>query len=208
MARRAKPAVEPVASLAPPSSSEQRAAVPVPQLGLEAREAELAIALAGLRDAEETLVRTRGQLAAREAAIAECEARLLEEKQRVADAAAELDRDRRMLGVREEELAARDAAHRTETAKARMHQNGLEAARAALEATARSLAERESALAEAEAALAATAGVAARQSINLDVKKRQARLAGEPTRSRAELPSSKAGSGRWLSWKNVKRSSA
>src|SRR3954447_7974400 len=79
-----------------PLRSEQPAAVPVARLGLEAREAELAVAAAALRDAEEALAQTRVHLAARETAVAEREAR-------AADAAVEFDRDRRMLGVREKE---------------------------------------------------------------------------------------------------------
>src|SRR3954468_9518998 len=214
MARRAKPAAEPVVSLAPPPSphppggydartvaeaaeiirhqthvlevrariataaggvrplhSEPPAILPVARLGLEAREAELAVATAALRDAEDTIARMREELGAREAAVAEREAGVLEQKQRLADAAVELDRDRRMLGVREEELAARDAAQRTETAEARMHEHGLEAARAGLEATGRTLADRESAVAEAEAAL-----VVGRQRSEAALARAQARL--------------------------------
>src|SRR3954447_1627414 len=51
-----------------PLPSERRAPLPVARLGLEAREAELAVAAAAVGDAEETIARTRAELAAREAA--------------------------------------------------------------------------------------------------------------------------------------------
>jgi chromosome segregation ATPase len=198
MARRAKPAAEPVVSLAPPPSphppggydartvaeaaeiirhqsdvleirgrvataagglrplrAEAAAPLPVARLGLEAREAELAVATAALRDAETTLTRTRDELAVREARVAEREARVLQDKQALADASVELDRDRRALSVREEELAQHDAALRTETAAARSTLHEIDQARAELEAKTSLLDERASALSAAEAKLLA-----------------------------------------------------
>ena len=175
MARRAKPAAEPVVSLAPPPS-------PHPPGGYDARtvaeaaeiirhqshvlevRARIATAAGGVRPLHSDppasapagrlgLEGREAELTAREANLAEREARVLGEKQLVADAAVELDRDRRMLATREEEVAARDAALRAETAAARMRLEGIDAARAGLEATAQALAERESALAEAESAV-------------------------------------------------------